>query len=219
MHTFDKILSFMLKPWVIITFLLLIIISFMYIDTPLALYVNSLDLRKNTPVLTWITFLGAARIYLIAIPILALVATYIFNKKILGLKIWMLWIIQLYPAVVTFVLKNFIGRARPFVYFDDKTFGFFGWTSYSEFHSFPSGHTTSMTTLMMGFIILFPKYRVFVSVMGFLVILSRVLLTFHYLSDVLATFYLVMLELGLLMYVVRRKYPKICELVANEKVN
>jgi membrane-associated phospholipid phosphatase len=213
MQAFDKMLSFMLKPWVMVVSLGIVMLSYTYVDKDLALYMYSFKLRENLPILNWITFLGKPEIYLVILPVFAIICAYIFRRKTWAMKAWMLWLFVLYPSLIAFVLKSVFGRARPIVFFDNQDFGFFGWHMSRDYRSFPSGHTTTMAGLMVGLLILFPRYRYLFLPLGILVIASRILLTYHFMSDVLASFYLVVLELGLLLYIMRRKFPKICGLV------
>jgi membrane-associated phospholipid phosphatase len=83
-------------------------------------------------------------------------------------------------------------------------YGFYGFETDAHFWSLPSGHTTTIMGVVLGFGILFPRYFYPLLVLGFSVALSRVLLTHHYLSDVFFTFYLTVIEIGFLLYVLRR---------------
>lgn len=218
MYLFNKVFSFMLKPWVVISILSLVVISFFYIDKNLALYIHSLHLGEGVLVLSIITTMGISGIYLAILPILAIVL-YLFHKKTWSLRVCMLWCLVFFPTLITYVLKNFLGRARPIALFNNDLFGFFGYTRAENFHSFPSGHTTTITGLMLGLLILFPRYCYLFLLIGFSVMFSRVFLTWHYLSDVLMTFYLVTLEVGLLVYITKRKFPNMSELIFNGKVS
>lgn len=213
LEKFDKIVAFALRPWVIASFVSLAILSYFYIDKPLAQYFNIYHLRDAVPILNIITNIGLLKIYLFLLPTLALLFAYVFHRKDWSIKILTLLIFILYSSVIASCLKLTLGRARPVLLFDTQTFGFFGWSLDSYYHSFPSGHTTTIVALALGLIILFPRYCWLFVVVGLTVMVSRILLTYHYLSDVLVSCYLVILELGLFAYIIRRKYPKICELV------
>lgn len=213
MPIFDKVLRFMLKPWFVVLYLFLAATSYLYLDKNISLYFKELDLNQNLIILTWITNLGMSRLYLAALPILSLICYFILHKKNLSLKFMVLWLLVLYPSLVAWLLKTLLGRARPVLLFNKNEFGFFGWHVEGDYHSFPSGHTTTITSLVIGLTILFPRYFVYWASLCLLVMLSRIMLTFHYLSDVLVSFYLVFLELGVLMYIMRNRFPKTYELI------
>ena len=213
MSIFNKILALFLRPWFILIFFTFVAISYFYLDRDIALYAFSLNLRKELYFLNWITFFGSAKFYVLFLPVLAVIFGYVLRKKSWALKTWMLWVVVLYPSLITLVFKMILGRARPIVYFNQEDFGFFGWHTERQYHSFPSGHTTAVTSLCVGLLILFPRYFYYWATICLLVLLSRVLLTYHYLSDVCVSFYLVFLELGIFTYIMQRKFPKTCELV------
>jgi membrane-associated phospholipid phosphatase len=209
MPIFQRMLSLMLKPWAIIMAIVFIALAYFYLDKDIALYCHNHILHERLPILKFITLFGNIRFFLVALPIFALISSYILHKKPLALKAWMLWVMVLFPGIINFILKIAIGRARPIGLIENKLFGFYGPGFEHKFQSFPSGNTETITSLMIGFLILYPKYYYWYFAAIFLVAASRVLLTFHYLSDVLATFYLVVLELGLLFFIVKKKYPNI----------
>ncbi len=213
MHIFDKIWGFMMKPWFCILFLCLAVFSYVYLDKSISLYFYGLHLNEKLAILTWITNIGISKIYLAGLPVLAILFAYVLRKKNWALKSWALWLIVLYPTLIAWSLKTILGRARPVLLFTKQEFGFFGWHLERNYHSFPSGHTTTITSLAIGLTLLFPRYFIYWASLCLLVMLSRIMLTWHYLSDVLVSFYMVFLELGVLFYIMRRKFPKTCELI------
>ena len=98
--------------------------------------------------------------------------------------------------LVCFVCKVTLGRARPDLLFASNEFGFY-WFKLSKFYwSFPSGHTTTVVSLAVGLGVLFPRYFYIALTVALLVAASRVLLYYHYLSDVLSAFYISLLVVG-----------------------
>ena len=60
---------------------------------------------------------------------------------------------------------------------------------------------------MLGGFVIWPKYRwIFLSV-GLLVMITRVILLQHYLTDVLVSAYLALIEVWVLQYLLRRYAP------------
>ena len=87
------------------------------------------------------------------------------------------------------ILKFVFGRLRPEMYFKENLFGF-DWFHYGHsFASFPSGHSATAFGAWLAFALIAPKYRWFFITVGVLVASSRVILTAHYVSDVIAGIY------------------------------
>jgi membrane-associated phospholipid phosphatase len=213
MTIYEKIFGFILKPWFVVSYLFITIISYLYLDKSISLYFHALHLKENFAIISWITNLGMAKVHLALLPLLSIAFYYIFRKKDLALKFAVLWCFELYPAFVAWVLKNALGRARPILLFDKNEYGFFGWNLEGNFHSFPSGHATIVTSLVIGLTILFPRYFVYWASFCLLIMLTRIVLTIHYLSDILLSSYLVFLELAFFFYIIRNRFPKIYELI------
>jgi len=102
-------------------------------------------------------------------------------------------------------LKVIFGRARPDMLFNDQLYGFYGLQTHAQFWSFPSGHTTTVMGFVFGLCALFPRHCVAFILTGLIVVSTRILLTHHFLSDVLIASYLALLEVGLLYCIMWRK--------------
>ena len=79
-----------------------------------------------------------------------------------------------------------IGRARPLVggSLDPYLFRPFNWTA--EYASLPSGHATTAFAALVAFGTLWPRARTIMWIYALLIAVSRVVVTAHYPSDVLA---------------------------------
>lgn len=93
------------------------------------------------------------------------------------------------PGLFTTVVKQFIGRARPFVggVADPYLFKPFTW-AVAAWASLPSGHATTAGSVLVAFGTLWPKSRPYLMIYALLILVSRVVLTSHHPSDVLAGF-------------------------------
>jgi membrane-associated phospholipid phosphatase len=98
-----------------------------------------------------------------------------------------------------------LGRSRPELLFNDGLYGFYGLKLSSKFWSFPSGHTSTIMGFVFGLCIVFPRDMYAFILTGFTIATSRILLTHHFLSDVLMATYLSFLEISLFYYWVKRK--------------
>ncbi len=86
------------------------------------------------------------------------------------------------------VIKMFFGKARPILLKREELFGFFWFmppTAY-DYHSFPSGHTTTAFTIATVLSLMAPRYWPYFYMYAIVMGLSRVLNWNHYVSDVLA---------------------------------
>lgn len=203
---FERLLFLMTRPWVVISYFILMIVSYLYIDQWVAYYFHRFDLRGNWPPLVWLTHLGSNVLYLSTLFILAVFFRYIRPDKVREARCWFLWLCVFIPSSICLVLKILFGRARPEILFDQQLYGLFGIKLQTSFWSFPSGHSTTIMGLLLGLTVLFPRYFYVLVGTGLAVVSSRVLLTEHYLSDVMVASYLALLEVGLLTYWLRRKH-------------
>ncbi|MFN3659002.1 MAG: phosphatase PAP2 family protein [Pseudolabrys sp.] len=90
------------------------------------------------------------------------------------------------PGLFVTILKRMIGRARPLVAGTDDPFAFspFRWTS--DYAGLPSGHATTAFSVLVAFGVLWPRARPVLLVYAVLMLVSRVVVTAHYPTDVLA---------------------------------
>ncbi|WP_354669161.1 lipid A 1-phosphatase LpxE [Rhizobium sp. S163] len=88
-------------------------------------------------------------------------------------------------GLVANLLKRLIGRARP-EHFQD--YGIFSFSSFSghSFESFPSGHATAIGAFFAAFALLFPRYRIAFVACALWFGMTRVMVSAHYPSDVIA---------------------------------
>ena len=205
MSPFDRLLRIMLQPWVAVSYLSFTVLSFLYLDKPIAYFLHGLEIKTRVPLIYWITKLGQGAVYMALFFILAVFFRYMRRNKEFETRSWFLLLCVLVPNIICGILKVLLGRARPELWFDSQLFGFYGMHFNASFWSFPSGHTTTIAGLVFGLSIVFPRYFYAFIVSGLVVISTRVLLTDHYLSDVMATGYITLLEVGMLLVLLRRK--------------
>ena len=87
------------------------------------------------------------------------------------------------PGFVSTVVKRLIGRVRP------SAIGPFAYEPFSwrpEYASFPSGHATTAFAALVAFGIIFPRLRPVLWIYAVVIAASRVMVSAHYPSDVIA---------------------------------
>ncbi|MCX7114799.1 MAG: phosphatase PAP2 family protein [Gammaproteobacteria bacterium] len=168
-------------------FLLCIVLSYFFLDRPIAVYCHQhADELSNLNV---VTHLGGIVKYLILFLCLAIIAKLRKQMTWVVRYVFLIcWITGIYGICA--ILKHLLGRVRPPGWFVDHLFGFYGPSLKDLYHSFPSGHTTIWVSLACGFGLFFPKQAKSFFVIALLCASTRILLTDHYVSDVLGTIYL-----------------------------
>jgi undecaprenyl-diphosphatase len=90
------------------------------------------------------------------------------------------------PGVLVTIVKRLIGRARPYTWETGGSLNFepFRWSS--DFASLPSGHGTTAFATAFAIGALYPRLRIPLWTLAAIIALSRVAVSAHYPSDVLA---------------------------------
>ncbi|MDF1684718.1 MAG: phosphatase PAP2 family protein [Legionellaceae bacterium] len=209
--SFERLFQNMTRPWVMASYIVLTVLSFMYWDRPIAEAVHAQDFGSGIIVLKALSWLGLSKAYLLGLPVLALVLHYVFKCIKLAYQTWFVWLCIFIPDLIVVGLKFIFGRARPELLFQEQLYGFH-WLKHGHvYHSFPSGHTTTIMGLVFGLCIILPRHRVLFLCLGVAVGISRILLLQHYVSDVLTAAYLALIEVRILQRVLQRYAPKFIE--------
>ncbi len=163
-----------------------LIFSYFYLDRPIALYFQ--NLTPSTRHL--VKLIGQ-----IALPIphvLLWVVIYYFLrfplKQLMLARKAILFAISINLSnVITTLLKNSVGRARPKLFITENFYGFkmFSFPLSDLYVSFPSSHAATIAALMGGLACFYPRYSFFFLLFGFLVAFCRVVIDVHFLSDII----------------------------------
>ncbi len=106
-----------------------------------------------------------------------------FSLRVVRTVVFML-ACQLVSAAVVHALKFACGRYRPSRLIRDDLYGF---VPFGGGNSFPSGHTQAIVAALLPVALCWPRLRVPAVLVIVLVIASRVVMTAHFLSDVMAS--------------------------------
>lgn len=173
------------KPMLLVSFITFTcaIFSYFYIDQALAIYFHNIHTIWVSTLFHCITKIGDSQYSLVLLFLLFIL--YRQQKPVLAHKILYLFSIVAISGILVDVIKVIVARERPNMLFDHELYGFVWFKMGSEFNSFPSGHSATAFALCIGLTLLFPKYKHLYIFIAILVVMSRVVLNFHYLSDTL----------------------------------
>jgi undecaprenyl-diphosphatase len=87
------------------------------------------------------------------------------------------------PGLAVTIIKGLIGRVRPS---DSGPFAYFPWSWQHQYASLPSGHSTTAFAAAVAIAALWPRTRVPLLIFAVVIALSRVVITAHFVSDVIA---------------------------------
>jgi membrane-associated phospholipid phosphatase len=175
------------KKWIAIIILslcsILTVISYYYWDIPLTIYCKGLG-RSVLDIAEFVTIWGESRWYY-----MILVPAFIYFWFLAKNKLWSKRIIFIFISIsasglINMLVKWLAGRHRPSML--EK--GFFGFNYFGvgyELTSFPSGHTVIAFSLAAAVSILFPRLSILAFIAAVSIGISRILITSHYLSDVI----------------------------------
>ena len=189
-----------IKIELIILGVLFLSIFFLYnFDIWLYNFFNSLDKTlQNTYLKQFfeqITILGDSKWYFL-LSLFTILICYALNyffppkKKNSSLKVFLEISIFLFSSLfitglITQTLKHLVGRPRPSYVSLDNNIGFEFINLNSEFHSFPSGHTSTIFVVALVFVYFIPKLKyLFFSLAG-LIAFSRIVIGAHFFTDIL----------------------------------
>jgi membrane-associated phospholipid phosphatase len=190
-----------------VAYLGLLMLSMVYLDQPLAYACHELHLNEHSWLAWSVSALGSNTNYITLFALLIVYFRYVKPWVVAEARTWFLAACVVLSTSVCLVLKVLLGRARPELLFQDHLYGFFGLKTHAVFWSFPSGHTTTVMSMVAGLSLIFPRGLYAWLTLGILVLGSRIALTKHFLSDVLAAWGLAFLVVWCLYGWLKRKKP------------
>ena len=169
--------------------LLACVASILWLDVPIARTCRQLDGRVREA-FEWITLLGDATAQLV--PAGAALLFFILVKRCWERSLKALFVLSSVCAsgLACLAIKCVVGRTRPSLLFQQGLYSFEGFEVSARYLSFPSGHTTTFTAFVVALGLLFPRQRLVLWTTAAVIAASRVIVTAHYLSDVLFGAYL-----------------------------
>ena len=176
--------------------LLLIVVSIFFIDQPLSMFIDQhgkflqrvfSDLTAYTEIAVGYPvskYLGGAVVLVVGL------IFWVIDRRFARAKYFVfISLTHLTSRFVVTLLKNVFQRSRPSHFLDTQeygnTFGMMGG------ESFPSGHVAHFLGLFLPIVVLFPRIWILLLIVPTYISLGRIILNLHYLSDILASVYIV----------------------------
>lgn len=167
--------------------MILAVISYYAWDVPLAYYFLGFN-RTALNIAQIVTQAGDSLWYYILLLPAFLLMRFVWKNEQWSANFFYLLLCLSFSGLLNTGIKWLAGRSRPISLFDDGLFGFnfFNIVYAYETTSFPSGHTVTAFSLATAVCFLYPRWGFFVFGLAVIIGLSRVVLTSHFLSDVIA---------------------------------
>jgi membrane-associated phospholipid phosphatase len=162
---------------------LLIAISYFNWDIPLLNYCKGLDVSILN-IAQIVTALGKSTWYFILFVPAYILFRFVWKNKLWSMRFLFLFISISASGLISMLIKWLAGRYRPIML--EK--GFFGFNFFGvgyEWTSFPSGHSITAFSLAVAISILFPRAGIPAFIIAISIGISRIIITAHYLGDVI----------------------------------
>jgi membrane-associated phospholipid phosphatase len=182
------------KKLILISFpivVLFCIIGYFFLDLIVAKYCASTFTNNNIRrTLKDVSKLGLATYYLIFAAVCFIFFRFIKKRKIWSNRALFVFLSISFSGILVLIIKFIFGRYRPKMFLEQQLYGFKFFQLKGKLTSFPSGHASTIVALMLALYFINPKYRAIYVVIGLVIVISRVLVCHHYLTDVVFASYL-----------------------------
>ncbi|MFA6144588.1 MAG: phosphatase PAP2 family protein [Sulfurimonas sp.] len=177
-----------------------ILLSYLYFDRPLAQWCKQYCVGSCHTFFATITTVGMSSPYLIGSALLYFYFLYFKKSLPFSHHALLLFSSVAFAGIVTDTLKVFLGRFRPCMLFEQGLYGFDFFHIQLATTSFPSGHTTTVFAVAMVVSLYWSRWAVIAWSVAVVVGLSRIMLSAHYLSDVIAGAVVGIMSVKILVY-------------------
>jgi membrane-associated phospholipid phosphatase len=161
------------------------IIGYFFLDLIVAKYCASTFANsKIRSILKDISKLGLATLYLPFAAVCFLFFRFIKQRKVWSNRALFVFLSISVSGILVLIGKFIFGRYRPRMFLEEQLYGFQFFQLKGKLTSFPSGHASTIVALMLALYFISPKYRVIYFAIALVIVISRVLVCHHYLTDV-----------------------------------
>ena len=166
------------------------VVGYFFFDLSIAKYCNSVfSNNKIRRILKDISKLGIATFYLICSAVIFMFFRFIRKREIWSNRALFVFLSISSSGMLVLITKFIFGRYRPKMFFKEQLYGFEFFQLKGKITSFPSGHASTIVALMLSLYFISPKYRVIYFIIAFVVVISRVFVCHHFLTDVVVGSY------------------------------
>lgn len=167
------------------------VIGYFTFDLPIAEYCNSIfSNNKIRRILKDISKLGIASFYLIFSAVVFIFFKFIRKREIWSNRALFVFLSISLSGILVLITKFIFGRYRPKMFFKEQLYGLEFFQLKGKITSLPSGHASTIVALMLSLYFISPKYRVIYFIIAFVIVISRVFVCHHYLTDVVLGSYI-----------------------------
>jgi membrane-associated phospholipid phosphatase len=167
----------------------LYLLAYYFIDKPIAYSLHNISHQSTIyKTFQYITLFGDVKLAILFIIFSFIAAALILYKKPHSALANTLFFICLSMGVVIFLessLKFLLGRYRPELLFEHNLYGFHFFSHQFLMNSSPSGHAARTFVFITALSLIWKRATLLFIAAGLLVCCSRLILEFHFLSDVL----------------------------------
>jgi len=111
-------------------------------------------------------------------------------------------------GIITQVIKHIVGRPRPNHTNFEDVFDFQFFTLESNFHSFPSGHSSTIFIVCFVLVSVFPKLKYFFYFLASIIAFSRVVVGAHFFTDIVTGAILALILFKILNELIEKNFNK-----------
>jgi lipid A 4'-phosphatase len=174
--------------WLSLACAVAFVVAYERIDIPLARALQTID-PPTRAIFGAITKLGEGAVYLVPVGLILLWAS-LKRDRLSMIRAAFVFVTLAVPGILADIAKPVFARARPVLLFRDNLFGFTWGSPHANAWSFPSGHSVTVAALTVALYAIYPPAWPAYALLALAVMASRIILDQHYLSDVIAGFYI-----------------------------
>lgn len=160
--------------------------SYFYVDQYVAIWCHVNLTHTEEMFFLFITQFGDSAFYLIGFATAGLAFHYYWKRPVWRNRFIFLFAAVSISGILADIIKVIAGRYRPSELLEKGLYGFDFFHFDRALTSFPSGHTTTAFALATAIGYLWPKYSTILWIFALSVGISRIVISAHYPSDVLA---------------------------------
>jgi membrane-associated phospholipid phosphatase len=172
-------------------------ISYGFFDIPIARFFGE---HKGIPkaIFERITYFGISTPYLIASAIAFIWFKFVQKRPPWANAAAFIFLAVALSGIANSLIKCLVGRSRPNLLLAEHIYGFKPFATQYNYTSFPSGHANTAAALFYALYLIRDRYWYIYIPIAVAIILSRVVLGSHFLSDVIFGSYLAVIVTSLL---------------------